>query len=122
MTSSSSKLMPAATPNMPRQPSQSPMNPLRVRDSRIPINSPLMMAPMTFPVREGAARCAAIGKISCGMTEDAPMHTLAISRQRRLGESAANISETTAIPAIQTIWPRRSTLSPSGTKNSNPSA
>ena len=44
---------------------------------------------MTFPVRAGSARLAASGRINWGITEVAPISTLAISRHSRLGESAA---------------------------------
>jgi len=33
-----------------------------------------MMAPMTFPVLEGGDKCAARGRINCGITEVAPMN------------------------------------------------
>jgi hypothetical protein len=114
--------MTAATQNMPRQPSQAPTNPLSVLDSRIPISSPLMIDPITLPVLDGSDRWAARGRINWGMTDVAPISTLAISRHSRLGESAANTRAATAKAAIQTIWPRRSTLSPNGTKKRSPSA
>ena len=115
-------IRPAATKNMVRQPRCVPTKPAAVRDRRMPMSSPLITVPTTRPRSEGAASCAAKGMSSCGTTVVTPMAKLAATITSRLGASPAATSATPTQPHSTRMTLRRSRLSPSGTRNSMPTA
>ena len=76
------------------------MNPLKVRESKIPTNNPLIMVPTTFPRCSGALKEAAKGKISCGTIDVIPISKEAICKTKKLLAVAAIIKAITEAKVV----------------------
>jgi len=122
MTAASVSVTPLAMWNTDRQPTAAPMNPLAVRDPRMPRRRPLITTPRACPRLAGAARWAANGTNICGVTENAPTKNIATAVTGSDGEVATATRLIEAPTSITRIRRRRSPMSPRGTKNSTPVA
>jgi hypothetical protein len=103
-----------------RQPYCAPTMPLNVRASRTPMSSPLNTVPTMRPRSFGGARCAASGTTTCTVAAAPPTKKQARLNHNTFDAVAARAQATASATSSAEIKPRRSYLSPSGTKNSIP--
>jgi hypothetical protein len=99
-----------------------PISPLRVRESRMPINRPLITIPTTLPRPAPGTRPAAYGTASCGVTEVNPTAKLESSIIGRFGAKGIMLRATEEKMVVPMIRCFRSTLSPIGSTNRSPAA
>ncbi len=97
-----------------------------MRDSRMPVSRPLITRPTARPLDSRGARLAAIGTSTWAATENRPV-TKVPSTSAMKGEGIRPANPLTSRPsAASSIRPtvslRRSSISPSGTRNSRPMA
>ena len=92
-----------------------------MRDARIPTSSPLITVPMTWPRRSGPASVAASGMRIIATTDVAPTATSATPSALADGAAAHAAAAPAAHTSRTVTRRRRSTRSPSGPRNANPS-
>ena len=105
---------------MTRHEASSPMSPLTVRASRIPMSSPLMTVPTTRPRSSSPASEEASGTSTCAATDVSPSS----ARPPASAAKDGAIAQTAAPMPLRTsrvvTRPRRSRRSPSGTRSASP--
>ena len=92
-----------------------------MRATRIPISSPLITVPTTWPRSCSRASEELIGTITWAIAEVTPATPIAAANTAKLGATAAATSATAVSASVAVIIRRRSSRSPSGTSSDSPS-
>ena len=123
MSAAPSSASGALIQNIARQPKCVPMTPAIVRLNRMPPRRPLMTAPTAAPRSAGGARLAANGSTCCDTVATKP---ITIGRGHQGGDALRcredDKCRSKANELQRVISRRRSTMSPSGTRQNSPTA
>jgi len=121
-TAASRSMMAAAITYTGRQLPAEAIRPLTMRASIIPMMSPLMTVPTTWPRWASGAIEAAIGTTICATTDVTPAIARALASTAKPGAAAAAASAAAVITSSLVMSRRRSSRSPRGTSSARPRA